>query len=138
MSESFFKDDQPQPNEPSPTPEGASSGDEAGSQPRATEGSIADESRAAMIMAYLPFLCFVPLLSMKDNREVLFHARQGVMLFLIELAAALFLVDAISDIIFKGVLFSALILSVAGIYFASKGQRYRLPVVGDWAEKLRL
>jgi len=94
-----------------------------------------EEGRMAAILAYIPILCFVPLLNMKENREAHFHARQGVILFLIELIAVIFLIDGISDLVFKGILMLALALSVAGIYFAFQGRNYRLPVIGDLAEK---
>jgi uncharacterized membrane protein len=97
-----------------------------------------DEGRLAAIMAYIPFLCFVPLLKMKENPEARFHARQGVMLFLIELIAVLFLIDGISDFVFKAVLIVAAAASLAGIYFALRGENYRLPIISDLADKFKL
>lgn len=94
-----------------------------------------DDHRMASIMAYIPFLCFVPLVSMSDNQEVRFHARQGVFLFIIELIAALFLIDAISDLFFKGILIIAVSFSVAGLIFAIQGKKQKLPIVGDLIEK---
>ena len=91
----------------------------------------------AVIIAYVPFLCFVPLLSMKENKEVRFHARQGVMLFLIEVVAVLFLIDTISDLVFKIVLLAAAGLSVAAIVSAIQGKSLRLPIIGDLADKSR-
>ncbi|MCP4685544.1 MAG: hypothetical protein GY867_08840 [bacterium] len=97
-----------------------------------------DEGRLAAIMAYIPFLCFIPLLNMKHNEEARFHARQGVMLFLIELLALLFLVDRIANFVFTAVLIVAVAFAIAGIYFALQGKNYRLPIVGDLAEKSKL
>jgi fumarate reductase subunit D len=96
-----------------------------------------EEGRMAAIMSYIPILCFIPLLSMKENKEAHFHARQGVVLFLIELIAVIFLIDGISDLVFKGILILAIALSVAGIYFAIQGKNYRLPVISDLAEKTK-
>jgi len=96
------------------------------------------EGRMAAILAYIPFLCFIPLLSMPDNKEAKFHARQGVLLFLIELVAALFLVDSISNFVFKTLLIVAIALSLTGIYFAFQGKNYKLPIIGDLAEKSKL
>ena len=104
-----------------------------------TDGSFkTDEGRLAAVMAYIPFLCFVPLLKMKDNKEARFHARQGVMLFLIEIIAVIFLIDIISDFVFKAVLIVAVALSLTGIYFALQGKNYRLPVISDLADKSKL
>ncbi len=137
MTDSFFKDD---PDEkPRNTVPGLDDEYEDGAgRTEAGERFYSDEGRMAAIMAYIPILCFVPLLSMKDNSEARFHARQGVMLFLIELVAVLFLFDTISDLVFKGILLIAAGLSVAGIVFAVQGKNYRLPIIGDLAEKSKL
>ena len=92
----------------------------------------------AAIMSYIPILCFIPLLNMKDNKEAHFHARQGVMLFLIEVLAIIFLIDGISRFVFKALLIVAVALSVVGIYFALQGKNYKLPIIGDFADKAKL
>jgi fumarate reductase subunit D len=136
MTESFFRD------EPEEKPNGEVPGLDhptlADHDSQSTGGFTSDEGRMAAIMAYIPLLCFVPLLSMKENKEARFHARQGVLLFLIELVAVLFLIDAISDLVFKGILIGAVALSVAGIVFAIQGKNYRLPIIGDLADKAKL
>ena len=138
MPDSFFKpDDEQQPKTripdletelPDPGPERAGEGD----------GFATDESRMAAVLSYIPVLCFVPLLTMKENKEARFHARQGVLLFLLELIAALFLIDGISDFVFKAVLLIAIALSLVGIYFALQGKNYKLPIIGDLADKAKL
>ena len=97
-----------------------------------------DDGRLAAIMAYIPFLCFIPLLNMKENKEARFHARQGVMLFIIEIIAVFLLIDSISDFVFKAVLIVAAAFSVAGIYFGLQGKNYRLPIISDLADKSKL
>lgn len=104
-----------------------------------TGGSFStEEGRLAAVMSYIPFLCFIPLLNMKHNEEARFHARQGVMLFLIELLAMLFLIDRVADFVFTAVLIVAVAFAIAGIYFALQGKNYRLPIVGDLADKSKL
>jgi uncharacterized membrane protein len=102
------------------------------------ESFASEEGRLAAVMAYIPFLCFIPLMNMKQNKEARFHARQGVMLFLVELLAALFLIDQISDFVFTAILLAAAAFSVAGIVFALQGKNYRLPIVSDLADKTNL
>lgn len=133
MTESFFKNEG---GEKSSADIGDidSSEDKAGIE----DGFRSDDGRLAAIMSYIPFLCFVPLLNMKDNKEARFHARQGLILFLIELVAVLFLIDAVSDLVFKAVLFAAMGASIAGIYFALQGKNYKLPIIGDLADKTKL
>ena len=89
-----------------------------------------------MTFNFAPFN--MQLLNMKHNHEARFHARQGVMLFLVELIAFLFLFDRISKFVFTAVLIVAVAFSIAGIYFALQGKNYRLPIVGDLAEKSKL
>ena len=97
-----------------------------------------EEGRMAAIMSYIPILCFVPLLNMKDNKEARFHARQGVMLFLIELIAVIFLIDGISNFVFKAILIISAALAVFGIYFALQGKNYKLPLIGDLVQKSKM
>ena len=136
MSDSFFKEE-PASEKPAselPPLEDGASEDSKGS----SDAFASEEGRMAAIMAYIPILCFVPLFTMKENPEARFHARQGVILFLVELVAVLFLIDAISDLVFKGVLLLAAGLSVAGIAFAIQGKNYKLPIIGDLAEKAKM
>jgi len=134
MTDPFFKDESKPPDTGTPS--------NMGPEPIRSEENNkfeseppADDRRMASIMAYLPFLCFVPLISMSDNKDVRFHARQGVFLFIIEMIAVLFLIDAVSDLFFKGVLIIAISFSVAGLIFAFQGKTQKLPVVGDLVEK---
>lgn len=89
------------------------------------------------ILAYLWVLCLIPVLMKKDDVSVKFHARQGLMLFIIEVALGI-----IGIIPFLGVLVSrvgglvCLVLSVMGIINVLKGKEWKIPYVGDWAEKM--
>jgi fumarate reductase subunit D len=133
MPSSFFNDNndnvETKPLEGTPVPEVT---------PTAPHGFKTDEGRLAAVMSYIPFLCFVPLLNMRHNPEAIFHARQGLMLFLIELVAFLFLFDRISTFVFTAILIVAVALSMVGIFFALQGRNYRLPIVGDLADKSKL
>lgn len=137
MSESFFKkENRKNPDAEIPDLKGApSAGGSRSSADSGFETFKTEEGRVAAIMSYIPFLCFIPLLNMRDNKEALMHARQGVILFLIELVAVIFLIDFISDLVFTGILMVALALSVAGIYFAMQGRNYELPIISDLAKK---
>ena len=49
----------------------------------------ADEGKNAAIFAYVPFLCFIPLVKMRNNEFALKHGKQGFMLLLIEIVSFL-------------------------------------------------
>lgn len=133
MTDSFFRndpDDKPKheiPELDGPLPTGET-----------FDEQLSEENRMAAIMSYIPLLCFIPLLNMPENKTARFHARQGVLLFVIELAALILLVDGIANFIFKTVLIVALGFSVVGLYFALKGKNYKLPFIGDLADKTKL
>lgn len=97
-----------------------------------------EESKMAAVLSYIPLLCFIPLLNMKENKDARFHARQGVLLFLIELLAAIFLIDGISGFVFKAILIAGIILSIAGVYLSLQGKKFRIPVISDIVEKSHL
>lgn len=97
-----------------------------------------EETRLAAILSYIPFLCFVPLLNMRDNADARLHARQGVLLFLIEVVAVLFLIEPVSKFVFGAILVIAIGMALGGIYFALQGRHYKLPIIGDFAEKNKL
>lgn len=137
MIDSFFKNE----SQEEPTqeiPDLKEDKKEESSESLKTDDFISEEGRISAVLSYLPFLCFIPLLNMRENKEARFHARQGVLLFLIEILAIVFLIDGISRFIFKAILIIAIAFSIVGIYFALKGKNYKLPVIGDIIDKYKL
>jgi uncharacterized membrane protein len=133
MSDSFFKNEN-QGTEQSQIP---SLDDSAETN---SEKSAFDKDRGmiAALLSYIPVLCLIPLLQMRDNEQARFHSRQGLLLFLIELLAVLFLIPGLSAMIWKTILIIALGASVAGIIFGIQGKKYKLPIIGDIAEKMKI
>ncbi len=89
------------------------------------------------ILAYLWIFCLIPLMLKKDNRFALFHAKQGIVLFIGELIVGFIGIIPVLGwiMLFLGtILFS--VLSLAGIVQALLGNSWKMPVVGDIAEKL--
>lgn len=100
-------------------------------------------------VAYLPALCFVGLLTAPDNRYVGFHARQGFLLFLVEviawIAVAVF-EGSIGRIPVLGFLVGAIVrfilgigflgLTVYGVVKGATGEMARIPLLGDAIEKV--
>ena len=90
-----------------------------------------------MVFAYIPFLCVIPIMKMGNDEEARFHARQGLVLFLIEIVAAIFLIPSLASLLFRGVLVICLCFALIGIWYALEGRKYRLHVIGEWAEKIK-
>lgn len=103
-----------------------------------TQKKIIDEGKAAAMLGYIPFMCFVPLVKMKDNPFALKHGKQGLILFIIEIVAVIFLLPKISDLLWGAVLVLCLAAAIAGVFFATQGQEWKIPFIGDWADKLKI
>jgi len=100
-------------------------------------------------MAYLPFLCAVPYLFYGDRDFVAYHARQGVLIFFLEIVGVLglWIFDkSLGRIPFLGLLLvvilrllfflPALALIVLGFAKALTGEKGPLPWIGHWAERI--
>ncbi len=102
-------------------------------------GSRPTEDRRMMaIMAYIPFLCFLPLIKMKDDQYAYFHARQGLILFFIEIVAFIFSFPHISQLFWVAIIIACIGCAIAGIMFAVQGKSHRLPIIGDLADKIKI
>ena len=91
------------------------------------------------IISYVSFLCVITLILKKSNKFALYHARQGLVLFVMEVTA--FILSIIPFLgwligIFGYVLF--LLVSVWGIMQAALGVYSRIPVVSEISDKIVL
>ena len=95
------------------------------------------EGKVFAILAYLSILCIVPLVLKKDNAFVLKHGKQGLVLFLGEVAA--FIVHIIlGQWILKLGMFVFGVLSFIGLIAALQGRDAELPVVSNLADSITL
>lgn len=93
---------------------------------------------AMALISYLGILCLVPYLAQEKDEFVRFHAKQGLVLFIGEVASWMLLA-----IPFLG-FFAANILSLVWIVFSVLGivnvignKKEKLPVIGDLADKIK-
>jgi len=97
------------------------------------------EGKFFAIISYVCFLCVITLLLKKDNKFALFHAKQGLVLFVMEVAA--FILSIIPFLgwligIFGYALF--FLVSLWGIMQATLGTYRRIPFIADISEKVIL
>ena len=97
-----------------------------------------DEGRSAAILAYIPFMCFVPLTKMRHNKFALHHGRQGLVLLMLEILAVIFLIPKVSSYFWVVVIILCGGSALAGIMFAVQGTKHKLPYIGDIAERFKL
>ena len=97
-----------------------------------------EEGRAAALLAYVPFMCFVPLLKMRQNRFALRHGKQGLILLLVEILALIFYLPFVSQHFWAFVLILALLASFYGILQVLQGRDWKLPFLGNLADRIKL
>ena len=90
-----------------------------------------EEGKSLAVLAYIPILCFIPFIQGKaTNRFAYEHGKQGVLLFFFECIALL------GAFFWKAALFLAAVSALIGIIYVLQGKRWKLPVIGELAEKL--
>jgi uncharacterized membrane protein len=97
------------------------------------------EGKFFAVISYISFLCIISLLLKKENKFAVFHAKQGLVLFVAEVAV--FLLSIIPLLgqfinIAGGVLL--VILSLAGVLFSLQEKYGKLPLISKVAENIVL
>lgn len=103
-----------------------------------------DDSKAGQtnaLMAYFGPLVFIPYFQEKENPFVLFHVKQGMNLFIVEVIVVVIL--EIIKFLLSGIIFwvvsiidflcGAFVigLSLIGIYYVLEGKMEKIPIIGD-------
>ena len=88
------------------------------------------------VLAYLSILCIVPLIIKKNNAFVLDHGRQGLVLFVAEVATLV--VSIVFPWAFRPFLFIFFGFSLWGMVMAIRGQSVELPFIARIAERISI
>ena len=110
--------------------------------PSAPAGGVSPNRGIMIVLAYLWLLALVPLLVEKDDAEVQWHAKHGLVLFGAEVAAffALAILGTITG--FLGcILYPLLQLAILGLHIICivkglQGTRFLIPGLSDYANRL--
>jgi fumarate reductase subunit D len=91
------------------------------------------------ILSYLWILCLIPVLLKKEDPFVRYHARQGLMLFIVEVGVGILsIIPFLGGIIYVVGILACGLLSLAGIVNVLMGKKWKMPVIGEWAEKVNI
>src|SRR6187401_1235165 len=83
-----------------------------------------------LVLAYLFPLSLIPLLTEKEDKEVQWHAKHGIVL------AVAFAILWVAAIVLSQIPFLAcLVVTIMSIVKATQGQRFLIPGVSDFANK---
>lgn len=89
------------------------------------------ENKVWALLSYLGVLVIVPLLGKKDSAFTQFHAKQGLVLLIGWVISWFPIFGWAIGII-------AFVMSIIGIINVLNGEKKKLPIVGDLAEKINL
>lgn len=114
--------------------------------PPPSGGPASSDRTIMLVLSYLGILALIPLLTKKDDREVQWHARNGLAFFVawvvISIAWAIisnFLPSSLGcalSFVSCGISIAGLAVVIIAIMKAVKGERLRLPVISDFADKM--
>src|SRR4030042_6642440 len=96
------------------------------------EKSKKEQSNVMAIISYIGFLCLIPILNKEKDEFVKFHARQGFILFLAEVATSIFFYALpflwfLTNILWLG----WFVLGVIGIVNVLNKKKKELPLIGS-------
>ena len=112
--------------------------------PKADAGYVSPNRTIMLILAYLSILGLIPLLGEKEDQEIQWHAKNGLVITAawIVLAIALTILgfipvigQVIGCLAFPLIGIAGLIVFILCVIKALNGERFRLPVVSDYADK---
>ncbi len=94
-----------------------------------------DGNKFLAALSYLWILCLVPLLLKRNSAFAQFHAKQGLLLFAIEIVGwIVFWIPIIGWALFVMVI----VFSILGIRNALDGKYWVMPILGKYVNKLNL
>lgn len=90
-----------------------------------------ENNKLIAALGYVSIICFVPLFLKRDSKFAQFHAKQGLLLFIIELFGMIPFFGWILFVI-------AVLLAIGGVVNAWNGKFWVMPFLGKYADKLNI
>jgi len=94
-----------------------------------------EENKAIACLSYIWILFLVPLLGKRNSKFAQFHAKQGLILFIVEIIGSLFFWFPFFGWLLWLVL---VIVSIIGIIKALNGEWWKMPFVYEWSKKINI
>ena len=105
-----------------------------------------EEGKIFAFIGYWGLLFLVPILAKKDNKFAVFHGKQGMVLT-IAVIAVIIVFSILSFIPYLGILFMIIewlaliamgVFAIIGMIQALTGKYWKMPILGDIAEKIKI
>lgn len=94
-----------------------------------------EDNKFLAVVGYLGILCLIPLLAKKDSPYAQYHGKQGLVLCILWVITWLI---GWFPLVGWALCIAAIILTIIGIQNAWSGKLEELPVIGKYAEKIKL
>lgn len=98
-----------------------------------------------IVLSYLGILALIPLIMKKDDKEIQWHAKNGLVLFVFYIIATVvwtllsnFMPATLGcalSFVSCGIGIGYLVVIIMGILKGVKGERFRVPMLSDFADK---
>ncbi|MDD5528075.1 MAG: hypothetical protein PHO56_03840 [Patescibacteria group bacterium] len=103
--------------------------------PASADDRDAQENKYTALFSYIYILFLIPLLAKRDSKFCQFHAKQGLVLFVVDIIASLFMwIPLIGQLL----MLALAIVSIIGIVKVLNGEYWKIPFVYDWSEKIKI
>ncbi|MDD4902731.1 MAG: hypothetical protein PHE24_06380 [Patescibacteria group bacterium] len=105
------------------------------SNPGTADDRDAQENKYVALFSYIYILFLIPLLAKRESKFCQFHAKQGLVLFVIDIIVSLFVwIPVIGQLLMLAVA----IVSIIGIIKVLNGEYWKIPYIYDWSEKIKI
>lgn len=93
----------------------------------------AQQNSGVAALSYLWILFIIPLLGKRNSKFAQFHAKQGLVLFGIELIASMF---AWFPIFGQLIILALIVVAVMGVVKALNEEWWKIPYINEWSKKI--
>ena len=100
-----------------------------------------EDNKAITFLSYLGILALIPLLVKQDSKFAQFHAKQGIVLFVVWFVASWIsgFIPVIGwFLIAPAVSIIGIVLAIMGLINVAKGEIKELPIIGDLVKKIKI
>ncbi len=97
-----------------------------------------EEGKIWAFIGYWGILFLVPLLGKKDNKFALFHGKQGLALFVLWIIFWIISFIPVIGIIGWIGLLLCFILAIVGMIMSLQGNYWKIPILADITEKIKI
>ena len=94
-----------------------------------------DENKIIASLSYVWILCLIPLLLKRDSKFTQFHAKQGLVLFFVEILAGLV---AWFPVFGQLLVLLLIVISIVAIIKTLNGEQWEIPVIYEWSKKINI